>query len=111
MPPAVVVWLDHWHAFVARRAEGRCAIVEVGRDADPDADYLSRIAEVAGDCPRVMILGPDRDMLAFDQDYEARYAREDRFIDLEACPWPTSAGLLDRLRLLEDSVAALTPEH
>ena len=104
---AVVVWLDHWHAFVARRAEGRRSIVEVGRDADPEPAYLSRVAEVAGDCPRVMILGPDEDRIAFDRQYEASYVRSDRFVDIEACEWPSSAGLIDRLRLLEDDFAVL----
>lgn len=99
--PAVVVWLDHWHAFIARREEGRRSIVEVGRDADPEPAYLRRVAEIARDCPRVMILGPDEDRDAFDREYESLYERSDRFVELEACPWPSSAGLLDRLRLLE----------
>ena len=101
MSLAVVVWLDHWHAFVARREEGRNAIVEVDRDADTEARYLRRVAEVTGDCPRMMILGPDDDRLAFDREYESLYERTDRFLELEACPWPTSSGLLDRLRLLD----------
>jgi hypothetical protein len=100
-PVAVVVWLDHWHAFVARRSRGPDAIVEVARDAEPEAVYLRRVAEIAKDCPRVMILGPDDDHLAFDREYEALYERRDRFVELEACPWPTSSGLLDRLRFLE----------
>jgi hypothetical protein len=99
-PAAVVVWLDHWHAFVARRTHGPNAIVEVPRDADPEAAYLRRVAEVASDCARVMILGPDDDRLAFDREYESLYERPDRFVDIEACPWPTSSGLVDRLRLL-----------
>jgi hypothetical protein len=100
-PTAVVVWLDHWHAFVARRAEGRCAIVAVEREDDPELAYLGRVADVAGDCPRVMILGPDDDRLAFDHDYELRFARRDRFVEIEASPWSSSGELLDRLRLLE----------
>jgi hypothetical protein len=35
------------------------------------------------------------------------YERSDRFVDVEACPWPTSSGLLDRLRLLEGDETAL----
>jgi hypothetical protein len=101
MSLGVVVWLDHWHAFIARREAGRPAIVEVGRDADPEPAYLRRVAEIASDCPRVMILGPDDDRLAFDREYESLYARTDRFVDVEACTWPSAAGLIDRLRLLE----------
>ena len=101
-PVAVVVWLDHWHAFIARRSHGPNAIVEVARDAEPEARYLRRVAEVASDCRRVMILGPDDDRVAFDREYESLYERSDRFVEVEACPWPTSSGLLDRLRLLED---------
>ena len=106
MSLGVVVWLDRWHAFVAHREGGRGAIVEVGRDADPEPVYLRRVAEVAMDCPRVMILGPDDDRLAFDREYETIFKRGDRFVEIEACPWPTSAGLLDRLRLLEGEAAS-----
>ena len=98
---AVVVWLDHWHAFIACRSDGHDAVVEVDREDDPEPAYLQRVAAVACDCPRVMILGPDDDRMAFDHTYESMYERGDRFVELEACPWPTSSGLLDRLRLLE----------
>jgi hypothetical protein len=105
---AVVVWLDHWHAFVARRSHGPNAIVEVARDAEPEEAYLRRVAQVACDCPRVMILGPDDDRLAFDREYESIYERPDRFVEVEACPWPSSSGLLDRLRLLEGADAPVS---
>lgn len=105
--PAAVVWLDRWHAFVARREEGRWSIVEVGRDGDSEPAYLHRLAVVVSDCTRVMILGPDDDRLAFDHEYESLYERSDRFVEVEACPWPTSSGLLDRLRLLEGDELAL----
>ena len=111
MSLGVVVWLDHWHAFVARREEGRQAIVEVGREADPERIYLRRVAEIASDCPRVMILGPDDDRLAFDQEYETLYRRSDHFVEVEACVWPTSAGLLDRLRLLEGTDPVAPGSH
>ena len=101
IPSAVVVWLDRWHAFVARRRDGRPSIVEVGRDADPENVYVHRVAEVADDSPRVMILGPDDDRIALDHEYESLYERPDRFIEVEACEWPTSSGLVDRLRFLE----------
>ena len=107
---AVVIWLDRWHAFVARRVDGgRRSIVEVDRDADPEPVYLHRVAEIACDARRVMILGPDDDRDAFDREYESMYERADRFVDIEACPWPSSAGLLDRLRLLEDDDPAMQP--
>jgi hypothetical protein len=109
--PAVVIWLDRWHAFVARRVDGgRRSIVEVSRDADPEPVYLHRVAEIALDARRVMILGPDDDRDAFDREYESMYVRSDRFVDVEACPWPSSAGLLDRLRLLEDDGSTGRPE-
>jgi hypothetical protein len=98
---AVVVWLDHWHAYVARHRDGHDGIVEVVRDADPEPAFLHRVATVAADCPRVIILGPDDDRLAFDREYESTYRRPDRFVEVEACPWATSSELLDRLRLLE----------
>ena len=102
---AVVVWLDHWHALVAHHSEGRDAVVEVERAADSELAFLRHVAVVADDCPRVMILGPDDDRIAFDHEYETLYARGDRFVEVEACAWPAPEGLLDRLRLLE----GLTP--
>ena len=71
---AAVVWLDHWHALVARRDDGARTIVDVDRDADPEAEYLVRVAR-DDDCDRVMILGPDDDRLAFGREYVALYER------------------------------------
>lgn len=98
---AVVVWLDHWHAFVAQRSDGHDTVVEIEREADPERTYLRRVATVACDCRRVMILGPDDDRLAFDHEYESMYARCDRFVEIEASPFPVPFALLDRLRMLE----------
>jgi hypothetical protein len=98
---AVVVWLDHWHALIAHRSNGHDAVVEVERAADSEPAFLRHVAVVADDCPRVMILGPDTDRIAFDHEYETLYARGDRFVEVEACPWPAPEGLLDRLRMLE----------
>ena len=36
------------------------------------------------------LFGAD-DRLAFDREYESLYARTDRFVDVEACTWPTAA--------------------
>ena len=106
MSLAAVVWVDRWHALVARRVDGRPAIVEVTREADPEPAYLRRVAEEAHDCPRLIVLGPDEDRLAFDRQYETLFVRPDRFVEVEACPRCSSSELLDRLRFIEGDGSA-----
>ena len=100
-PVAVVVWLDHWHARIARSELGRRAVIEIDREAESEAAYLQRVAEAARDGRRLMVLGPDDERLRFDRQYEALYARRDRFVEVEAAPAVSPAELIDRLRLLE----------
>jgi hypothetical protein len=98
---AAVVWLDGWHAFVARSDHGRCQISEVDRDADPESTYFDRVTYETQDCDRLMILGPGEAKLAFEREYVALYRRSDRLIDLETTVTVTSVELADRLRFLE----------
>ncbi len=98
---AAVVWLDHWHARIARRDGGHRAIVGVERDAEPAHDYLVRVARACEDCDRVMILGPGDDQVAFEHEYATLYHRGDRLVDVEVRAATSNAELIDRLRLLE----------
>lgn len=100
-PHAAVIWVDGWHAIVARSEHGRRVITEVVRDADPEPLYLLRVARQADDCDRVMILGPDQTRLAFEREYVALYRRPDRLVDIEAAPSAKTVELLDRLRWLD----------
>lgn len=100
-PHAAVIWVDGWHAIVARSEHGKRVITEVDRDADPEALYLLRVARQADDCDRVMILGPDATRLAFEREYVALYRRPDRLVDIEAAPSASTVELLDRLRWLD----------
>lgn len=106
-PLAAVVWIDHWHALVARRRDGRQAIVDVERAAEPEAAFVHRVAEVAKDCSRLMILGPDEERLEVDREYIALHGRLDFFVEVEAASSASPADLLDRLRLLEGDDRAL----
>ena len=103
---AAVVWLDHWHAFVARRDQGAAAIVDVDRGAESEWEYLFRVARVTDDCDRVMILGPDDDRLAFGREYVAHHDRDVVALDIEASVSAAPAELFDRLRLLDGDVLA-----
>lgn len=100
-PHAAVVWLDHWHALVARRDAGHPAIVGIDRESDREDDYLVRVARAAADCERVMILGPGPERIAFERAYGHLYRRGDRLVDVEASPGASSSELMDRLRFLE----------
>lgn len=98
---AAVVWLDHWHAFVARRDHGAAAIVDVERGVESEWQYLFRVARITDDCNRVMILGPDDDRLALGREFVAHHEREAVAVDIEASVSASPAELFDRLRLLE----------
>ena len=100
-PLAAVVWIDHWHALVARRQAGERAIVDLVRAAEPEAAYVRRVAEAASDCSRLMILGPDDERLKFDREFESIHGWTDLFVEVEASPGTSATELLDRLRLLE----------
>ena len=100
-PHAAVVWIDGWHALVARAGEGHTRIIEVDRNADPEHDYFLRVAREAEDCDRLMIVGPSTTRLSFEHDYEALYRRPDRFIDAETAPLTSERDLVERLHQLD----------
>ena len=97
---AAVVWIDGWHAFVARMDHGLPRITEVDRDLSSMPDFHHRVAGEARDCDRLMILGAGGAVSAFEHEYEHLYPRS-RFIEAECAAAATPAELTDRLRLLE----------
>jgi hypothetical protein len=100
-PHAAVVWLDHWHALVARRDNGTREIIEVDRGGAADQEYLVRVAQETEDCKRVMILGPGADLPAFRREYLVQHSQDVVALDVEASASATPSELYDRLRLLE----------
>jgi hypothetical protein len=104
---AAVVWLDPWHALVARRDHGVAAIVDVDRGADPEEEFLDRVAELTDDCDRMMILGPANDRLIREREVVVQHHRELVALDIEARAAASPSELFDRLRLLEGDAATL----
>lgn len=100
-PSAAVVWVDGWHALVARTDHGVRGIIEVDREADSVHEYLLHVARQAQDCDRLMIVGPGDSAVEFGREYEALYERHSRLIDVEAAASVTWTDLIDRLRLLD----------
>jgi hypothetical protein len=98
---AAVVWLDPWHALVARRDHGVAAIVDLVRDAEPEPAFLDRVADLTDDCDRVMILGPSNDRLTRERDVVVHHHRDIVALDIEARASASLTELFDRLRLLE----------
>lgn len=104
---AAVVWLDRSHALVARALKGHAAVTEVDRETDPEASYLLRIIHEAEACERLVVMGPDASRVAFEREYVAIYRRPDRLIDVGQVTSPRAADLVDALRMLEPSLAAV----
>lgn len=104
---AAVIWLDRSHALVARAHAGRAAITEVDRDLDPEPMFLHRILHVAADCDRLVVMGPDAARIAFEREYVALYHRPDRLIDVGRVDPPRQSDLVDQLRMLDPSLAAV----
>jgi hypothetical protein len=100
-PRSAVVWVDGWHALVARSLGGRPGVTEVDREADSEHDYLLRVARAADDCDRLMILGPGRARTAFEHEYAILFGDQRRFVDAETAPPTTARELIDRLHVLD----------
>lgn len=98
---AAVVWLDHWHALVARRDAGTTAVVDVDRGVATDQEFLDEVARLTDDCDRLMILGPGKDRILFGSEYTARHGPHEVVVDIEASVSASPFELYDRLRLLE----------
>ena len=100
-PHAAVVWVDGWHALVARGQHGHPTVTEIDREAEPEHDYFVRVAREADDCDRLMILGPGTTRLAFEHEYTALFQRSDRFVDAETAAPASERELIERLHLID----------
>lgn len=104
---SAVVWLDRTHALVARSHDGRPEVTEVDRSFDPEPAYLLRVLHEAADCERIVVMGSDAARVALEREYVAVYRRPDRLIDAGEVIVPRAADLVDHLRMLEPSLAAM----
>ncbi|MEO8273526.1 MAG: hypothetical protein ABI620_05640 [Chloroflexota bacterium] len=104
---AAVVWLDRSHALVARAPQGHANITEIDRASDPEPSYLLRIIHEAAGCDRLVVMGPDASRVAFEREYVSIYHRPDRLIDVGQVAAPRNADLIEALRMLEPSLAAV----
>lgn len=103
---AAIVWLDRHHALVARARDGHSVVTEVVRDADPEVQYLLRVAHEAADCDRIVIMGPDAARIDFEREYVALYHRPDRLIDVGLSFQPARRELIQQLELIEPSLVS-----
>ena len=104
---AAVIWLDRYHALVARAHAGRAAVTEIDRDLDPEPTYLHRILHEAADCDRLVVMGSDAARFAFEREYVALYRRPDRLIDVGRVDPPRGSDLVDHLRMIDPSLSAV----
>lgn len=105
--PSAVVWLDLAHALVARSQDGRPAVTEVDRSFDAEHAYLLRVLHEAADCERLVVMGSDSARIALEREFVAMYRRPDRLIDVGHVSTPRNVDLVDVLRMLEPSPAAV----
>jgi hypothetical protein len=99
--PAGAVFIDHWHAIVARSAGSCATVTDLTRDLETEPEFLLRVARETADCDRIVVMGPNDERLAFEREYVSLYRRPDRLVDDEALATATRFDLLDRLRVLD----------
>jgi hypothetical protein len=102
-PHAGVVYVDGWHALVARSGDSR-HVTDLVRSWESEEAFIQRVAVAANDCDCLVILGTDRACLDLEHEWETLYQRP-HLIDVEAAAEPRPVDLLDRLRFL-DGLAA-----
>jgi hypothetical protein len=98
-PHAGVVYIDGWHALVARSTDGH-RVTDLVRTLESSADFLSRVARAADDCDCLVILGPDHACRDLEREFEVLYQRPHLF-DVEAVAEARPDDVLERLRVLE----------
>jgi len=98
---AGAVFIDHWHAIVARSAGSAPTVTDLTRDLETEPEFVLRVARETADCDRLVVMGPNDERLAFEREYVSLYQRPDRLLDDEAIATATRFDLLDRLRILD----------
>jgi hypothetical protein len=98
---AGVVFIDPWHAIVARSGEAKPVVLDLERYQETNSQFLLRVAQETTDCDRLVVMGPGAERLAFEREYVTLYQRPERLLDDEAAADANRFDLLDRLRVLE----------
>jgi hypothetical protein len=98
---AGAVFIDRWHAIVARSEGSAPTITDLTRELETEPEFVLRVARETADCDRLVVMGPSDERLAFEREYVSLYQRPDRLLDDEAIPIATRFDLLDRLRILD----------
>jgi len=98
---AGAVFIDRWHALVARSGDRTAMVTDVQREFDSEPEFLLKVARETADCDRLVVMGPDDERLAFEREYVSLFQRPDRLLDDEAIATASRFDLLDRLRMLE----------
>ncbi len=98
---SAVVWINGRAAIVVTKGDdGRVTTCQVSRSCLGEAEYLTQVVRVIGDCDRVVILGPGSVRLELERAYVAMFRRPDRLVDVEPVGLVTPDELVDRLRIL-----------
>jgi hypothetical protein len=100
-PHAGVVYVEPWHALVARTGDRAPIVTELERARETKLEFLARVAHETTDCDRLVVMGAGTERLAFEREYVTLYQRPDRLVDDEPAAGATRFDLLDRLRMLE----------
>lgn len=98
---AGVVFIEPWHAMVARSGETTPVVMALERERETEDEFVFRVARETTDCERLVVMGPGRERLAFEREYVSLYRRPDRLVDDEPAAAADRFDLLDRLRVLE----------
>jgi hypothetical protein len=103
---AGVVFIEPRHAMVARTTDATPVVFTLDRDDEAREAFLGRIAREIEDCREVVVLGPERDRLAFEREYVSLYQRPDRLVHEESLARATALELLLRVERLEQASRA-----
>ena len=98
---AGVVFIDPFHAMVARSGADAPVVLALERGRDTTADFVYRVACETTDCDRLVVMGPGAERVAFAREYVGLYQRPNRLVDDEPAASASRFDLLDRLRVLD----------
>ncbi|HLX34815.1 MAG TPA: hypothetical protein VKR30_06170 [Candidatus Limnocylindrales bacterium] len=98
-PHAGAVYIDGWHALVARSTAPR-EVADLVRSWESEPDFVARVAHAADDCDCLVILGPGRECRDLEHAFGVLYQRP-HLVDIEAAAAVRPADLLDRVRMLD----------
>ncbi|HLX34816.1 MAG TPA: hypothetical protein VKR30_06175 [Candidatus Limnocylindrales bacterium] len=96
-PRGGVVFVEPWHAIVARSGEAAPVTLSLSRTHETSPEFLGRVARELEDCDRLVVMGTGVDRLAFEREYVTLYQRPERLVHDESVASATRFDVLDRL--------------